>query len=100
MVVYVETKGNWSSFTSFDLYKDVLNMSAAEQFCAIQSKQLATVGSQLEQDELFKVVDDWPIWLGGRRKAEGGEWEWSYQNWRYDEPKNKIGDDCMVMRSE
>ena len=76
-------------------------MSAAEQVCETQGGQLATVGSQWEQDELVRLVGGIAdVWLGGRRKAGGNEWEWldgrpwTYQNWG---PSNDKGYDCVLI---
>ena len=111
MVISVETKGNWSFFAPKNktiLYKERLNASAAEEFCVNHNGHLASVGSQEEQDLLYKVKNGKTVWLGGRRKAGGeNKWEWldgrpwTYQNWyssvgpQSREPKNSPGYDCM-----
>ena len=83
-------------------------MSAAGQLCENNAGQLASVGSQWEQDELLKVAQGLfkngrgvTAWLGARRKAVGEGWEWldgrpwSYQNWDEYEPSNETGYDCV-----
>ena len=53
-----------------------LNFSATEQFCSERYGQLASVGSQEEHEELIKVANDKTVWLGGRRRIGGDEWQW------------------------
>ena len=110
LVISVETNGNWSFFAPKNktlLYKEKLNASAAEEFCVNQGGHLASVGSEEDQKELDKVAGRKPVWLGGRRKEGGDEWEWLdgspwlYQNWQtFPEfgiygPNTDQGYDCM-----
>ena len=91
MTFSVEAKGEWSFHNSNVMHLSEkrlkLNVSAAEQFCINQGGHLASVGSQEEQEDLIKVANKRPVWLGGRRRADGAGWEWldgrkwDFQNW-------------------
>ena len=124
LVVSVQSEGEWSfNLNRFQLqkfeYGKGLQMSKAENVCVSQGGHLASVGSQREQDEIFKLIkkndqahQDWMLydllWLGGRKKAGEGEWEWldgkawDFQNWGTvnGEPTKTPGKDCLMYQGK
>ena len=79
LVVSIETTGDWIFFApkyNIQLHEEMLTMYAAEQFCADQGGQLATVVSQWEHDQLNEMIEDnhYIVWLGGKRRKK--DWEW------------------------
>ena len=122
LIVSVETKGNWS-FVSPDsrleLHKENLSFSEAEDLCVRKGGHLASVGSQRENYEIFRLASGKRVGLGGRRVAEADHWEqagegwqwsdgrsWNYTNWRRGPGANKaiiwghnMGRDCLFMSS-
>ena len=74
LIISVETEGNWSFIAlenMFQLHKERLNNSAAEDYCVGQGGHLASVGSEREEEQIIKVADGNNVWLGGRRSTRG-----------------------------
>ena len=90
IVISVQSNEEWSYMLqnkTLELYKssDGGNpLSEAEEFCTSLDAQLASVGSEAEQDEIKKVADKKLVWLGGIRN-QSWQWldgtRWTYQNW-------------------
>ena len=106
LVVSIETTGDWVFFApkyNTQLHEEMLTMYAAEQFCADQGGQLATVVSQWEHDQLNEMIEDnhYIVWLGGKRRQKDWEWldgrPWTFQNWMSHHATNNEGKDCVRM---
>ena len=70
LVISVEANGNWSFLTDknkteSELYRQGLNMSAAEQFCHDHGGHLASIGSREETYEVLADANANDVWLGG-----------------------------------
>ena len=72
LVVSVETEGDWAFISPenrLQLHGEKLGSSEAEELCVSKGGHLASVGSQRENEEIFRLALGNRVSLGGRRKA-------------------------------
>ena len=90
---------------------NVMNWTAAEDFCQEEGGHLASVGSNETMDNIMYVLrrggfgDNDYFWLGGNDLAKEGVWEWTdctpweFSLWLPEEPSNWNGiEHCVAFR--
>ena len=92
------------------LYYQALTFSDALGFCKTLGGHLASIESQIEQDDVVVEAKDSYLahaWLGGSDKEDEGNWTWTdetlwnFTNWHRGEPSNnrssKEEEDCLSL---
>ena len=85
----MQTEGNWSYLmkgSGFQANHIKMDFSAARNFCLERGRDLASVISMEESEEIVKVAKG-KMWLGGKRNGQSGTWNWldgrlwDFENW-------------------
>uniref|UniRef100_A0A1B6LLQ9 C-type lectin domain-containing protein n=1 Tax=Graphocephala atropunctata TaxID=36148 RepID=A0A1B6LLQ9_9HEMI len=86
------------------------NWFRASQYCRYRGMRLATINSQIEEDDLEKTVERLgfemgPVWTSGTDNAGERKFFWmstggplTYSNWQLGEPNGNISENCISLR--
>ena len=90
----------------YRLFEEALNWTDARAKCQLHGGDLISITSKEEEKRIqlmiSKLSSDKTFWCGLNDRAKEGEFVWSdgseysYKNWRKDEPNNMQGEDCTV----
>ena len=107
----ISCKENWEKHQDSCFYwgTEHLNWTKAEEFCSEYGGHLASVTSNVTNDNILKKIASIPwaplqrqFWIGASDQEKDGTWQWTgsspwkFTNWMPDHPSNQSGQNCVL----